>query len=349
MKMSRLATVAVAIAAIVALVWWLMDGRRDPDSLTLYGNIDLRQVSLAFNSGERVISLLVEEGDVVRQGEMIAELDRSRLEPQVARAEAEVAAQRAAVARLRSGSRPEEIERARAELRAAEADAANYRLQFERLDQLVDQELASQQELDSARAAMDGAEARVNAAQNTLGLLIIGPREEDILQAEAQLSVSEAQLALLRRELAEVTLVAPADGVVRSRLLEVGDLAFPDRPVISLAIMDPKWVRAYATASDLGRIRPGMQGSVKVDTFPDREFEGRIGFISPVAEFTPQTVQTEDLRTSLVYQVRVFVEDPNNELRLGMPASVHLDVSAASDSPEEGAAPHTPEPEAGPN
>ena len=101
-------------------------------------------------------------------------------------------------------------------------------------------------------------------------------------------------------------------------------MASPQKPVFNLAITDPKWVRAYVSEPDLGKIHPGMIASVSVDSFPDRHFEGWVGFISPVAEFTPKAVQTEELRTSLVYEVRVFVKDPSDELRLGMPATVHL-------------------------
>jgi HlyD family secretion protein len=99
-------------------------------------------------------------------------------------------------------------------------------------------------------------------------------------------------------------------------------MSSPQRPVFSLAITDPKWIRAYVAETDLGKIHPGIAASVMVDSFPNRRFAGWIGFISPVAEFTPKAVQIEELRTSLVYEVRVFVKDPSDELRLGMPATV---------------------------
>jgi HlyD family secretion protein len=118
--------------------------------------------------------------------------------------------------------------------------------------------------------------------------------------------------------------VAPVDAVVRTRIMEPGEMASAQRPVFSLAITDPKWVRAYVSEPDLGKVHPEMAAFVVVDSFPDRRFDGWVGFISPVAEFTPKAVQTEELRTSLVYEVRVFVKDPSDELRLGMPATVYL-------------------------
>src|SRR6185312_2844664 len=135
---------------------------------------------------------------------------------------------------------------------------------------------------------------------------------------------NEAQLALLKQQLADAELLSPTEAVVRSRLMEPGEMASPQKPVFSLAVVDPKWVRAYVSEPDLGRVHPGAKASISVDSFPKQTFEGWVGFISPVAEFTPKSVETEDLRSSLVYEVRIFVKDPTDNLRLGMPATVRL-------------------------
>jgi len=119
-------------------------------------------------------------------------------------------------------------------------------------------------------------------------------------------------------------------------------MSSPQKPVLSLAIVDPKWIRAYVSEPDLGKLHPGMPATVVVDSFPNRRFEGWVGFISPVAEFTPKTVQTDELRTSLVYEVRVFVKDPSDDLRLGMPASVVLDTSQTQPSPLAASADNRP-------
>ena len=122
---------------------------------------------------------------------------------------------------------------------------------------------------------------------------------------------------------------APIAAVVRARLLEPGDIASPQRPVFTLAIMQPKWVRAFVPEPRLSQIRPGMAAQVNTDSAPDQPLPGRIGFISSVAEFTPKTVQTEELRTSLLYELRVLVDDPQDVLRLGQPATVHLTAGTA--------------------
>jgi HlyD family secretion protein len=299
------------------------------DQLNLHGNVDLRQVNLPFNDNERIAAVLVQEGDRVQKGQVVARLDTSRLEPQVAQMEAQAAAQRAVVARFHNGSRPEEIAQARANLQSAIADAANARQQNQRLVNAARGSSGrdvSQQDLDNAKAVMDVAEAKVAVNEKALELEVSGPRKEDVAQAEAQLRADEAQVALLRQELADAQLLAPCDAVVRTRLMEPGEMASPQTPVFSLAITDPKWIRAYVDEPDLGNVHLGMAATVTTDSFPDRPLNGWVGFISPIAEFTPKDVQTEELRTSLVYEVRVFVKDPGDELRLGMPATVHLSL-----------------------
>ncbi|HXG50195.1 MAG TPA: efflux RND transporter periplasmic adaptor subunit [candidate division Zixibacteria bacterium] len=340
------------IAAVVLLLgaaaagWWLTRPSPEPREFVLYGNIDLRQVQLSFNNSERIAEVLAQEGDRVRKGQVLARLDISRLGPQVAQAEAQAAAQRQVVRRLRAGSRPEEIAQARANVESAKADLENARRQHERLKAAAEASggrAIRQQDLDSARANVEIAEARLAVNQKALDLAIAGPREEEIAENEARLKALEAQLALLRQQYRDAQLLAPADAVVRTRIMEAGEMASPQRPVFSLAITDPKWVRAYVPEPDLGKLRPGMTAAVTVDAFPGRRFSGWVGFISPVAEFTPKTVQTEELRPSLVYEVRVFVKDPKDELRLGMPATVRLSLPAGEARPEKSRVPENPQ------
>ncbi len=327
MTRNLLILLVLVVAGAAAAWWWL--GQRGPeaDELLIYGNVDLRQVQLAFNNSERIAEVLVQEGDVVNKGQVLARLDVSRLEPQVAQAQATAAAQRQVYERLRNGLRPEEIAQARANVAAAQADVNNARLQYERDKALMPAKAVSQAEVDTAKATLGVAEGKLVVSQKALDLAVLGPRREEIDEAEARWHAAEAQLAFLKRQREDAQLLAPVDAVVRTRLLEPGEMATPMRPVYSLAIVDPKWVRAYVSEPDLGKVRPGMKAMVVVDSFPNRPLEGWVGFISPVAEFTPKAVQTQELRTSLVYEVRVFVNDLENQLRLGMPATVHLSLA----------------------
>jgi len=325
--MNKTARILLAVALLAALgggVWWHFHRPATGGELTLYGDVDFREASVPFNGSERIAEVLVEEGDAVHKGQVLARLDTSRLLPQLAQAEATVAAQKAVVDRLRNGSRPEEIAQARANLVSAKADAENATLQLQRRKYLVAVSAASQQDLDAARATADVAAAKVAVQQNALTLAVIGSRAEDIAQGEAQLQGYQAQLALIRQQVADVDLLAPFDAVVRSRLMEPGEMASPGKPVFSLATLGTKWVRTYVSESDLGRLHSGSRARIVTDSFPDRPLDGWVGFISPVAEFTPKIVQTADLRTSLVYEVRVFVDDTGNVLRLGMPATVRI-------------------------
>jgi HlyD family secretion protein len=324
-------TLLIAGLAVVLIgagvVFWL--NRRDSavHEMFLYGNVDFRQVELSFNNSERIAAILVREGDRVRQGQLLARLDTNRLSPQLAQAEAQAQAQAQVLARLRNGSRPEEIAQARANVESARADVVNTRQQYDRLKsaaELSAGRAVRQQDVDNARTALQLAEARLAVNEKSLELALAGPRKEEVTENEARLRADEARVALLRQQMADAQLFAPVDAVVRTRIMEAGEMASPQNPVFSLAVTDPKWVRAYIAESNLGRVQPGMEAAVVVDTFPNRRFDGWVGFISPVAEFTPKTVQTEELRPSLVYEVRVFVKDPADELRLGMPATVRL-------------------------
>jgi HlyD family secretion protein len=308
---------------------WLWQTHRtiiSDNELVLYGNVDIRQVELAFNNSERIAELLVEEGDHLKKGQLLAKLETERLELAVARADAQVKSQEQVVARLEAGTRPEEILKAKADVAAGEAALDDAERTYKRISVLAPQKAASVQNLDDARAAANSARARLNALQAVLDLAIAGPRKEDIAAAKALLKRYEAELALARHDLKNALLYAPTDGTVQNRVLEVGDMASPQKPVYTVALTDPLWVRAYISEPDLGKIREGMKVAVTTDSFPNKQYDGRIGFISPTAEFTPKPVETTEIRTKLVYQVRVFVENPNDELRLGMPATVGVQL-----------------------
>lgn len=325
--------VGVLILAAIAVGFGLGRIGRNADKnqsrLVLYGNVDLRQVNLSFNDSERIAEVLVQEGAKVTRGQILARLDTSRLRPEAATAEAVLEAQQAVVDRLHHGSRPQEIAQAQANVVSAKADQVNAAQQWTRLTaltKLTTGRAISEQDLESAKAAMDSAMAHLSVAEKALDMSKIGPRKEDIAQGEAQLRANASQLQLLLRQLADSELAAPCDAVVRSRLLEPGEMATPQRPVFNLGILDPKWVRAYVSESELGKIHAGMSASVTTDSYPNRALSGWVGFISSVAEFTPKAVQTTELRSNLVYEIRVFVKDPQDEMRLGMPATVLLEV-----------------------
>lgn len=326
--------VVLLVAGVAGGVWWWKSHQSELDGgdMKLYGNVDVREVELAFNGNEHIARMQVREGEQVHKGQLLAELDKESLQASVDRAGARVEAQQAVVDRMLAGSLPEDIRKARADLAAAEAQAQDAERTYQRLHKLSVRELASREQADNAMAAAKAARERVKASAELLKLVIKGPRKEDITAAEASLKAYRAELALTKHALDDASLHAPSDGVIRNRILEPGDMATPQRPVYTLAITDPLWVRAYVSETELGRVRPGMRADVMTDSFPGKRYRGWIGYISPTAEFTPQSVQTEEMRTHLVYQVRVYVCNPQGELRLGMPASVEVSLHTNSEA-----------------
>jgi HlyD family secretion protein len=329
------ALVAVLIAAGLGIYFRL---RPDPDgagTIALYGNVDIRQARLAFHSTGRVQRLHVREGDPVKTGQLLAELDASRYAAAADRAAAEMAAQQEVAARLAAGSRPEEIAEAKARVQAAQAALRDAEQRQRRTSALAADDYVSKQQSDDAQNAVDAARANLEALQQSAALVELGPRKELIAEANSRLRALQAARALAAQELADTKLYAPTNGIIQNRVLEVGDMAAPQIPAMTLALNDPVWVRAYVPEPDLGRLKDGIQVTVTTDSFPDRRYEGWIGYISPTAEFTPKQVETTDLRTRLVYQVRVYVRNPAGELRLGMPATVHVPCPPPDDDAPE--------------
>ena len=327
--------IALCLLAVLVLGVWVWVHQRDKGhdgALVLHGNVDIRQIALAFDGSGRVAELRVEEGDRVSAGAVLGMLDTRTLALQAEQAHAQIGVQQQNLLRLRAGSRPQEVAQARSRLTAAQADASQAEQDLRRLQGIAvstHERGVSAQDLDRARSRLQIAEAKVAEQREALRLTELGPRVEDVAGAEAQLKAAQAQLALLRHQIAQGELRAPADAVVRSRLLEPGDMATPQKPVFALALTQPKWVRVYVGEPDLGRVKAGMKARVVTDGRPGQSIAGKVGYISSVAEFTPKSVQTEELRTSLVYEVRVLVDDPQNVLRLGQPATVHLATGAA--------------------
>ncbi|MDA8094567.1 MAG: efflux RND transporter periplasmic adaptor subunit [Betaproteobacteria bacterium] len=329
-KKKRIVIAAVVLAVAGGLVYWLTRTRPPSNVLTLYGNVDIRQVQSAFNDSGRIQDIRIEEGATVKKGDLLAELDPARFMDTVARDQGQLASQQQVLRRLLAGSRPEEIAEARAQAAAAQAVLANAQATWRRQRELVAEKFVSQQSLDDAAAALKTARANLDHARQALILAIKGPRKEDIAAARGQLQADQASLAFARRELADTRLYAPADAVVQDRILEPGDMTTPATPVFTLALDNPVWVRAYLPERALGRVRTGLKAWIISDSFPGQRFPGWIGFISPTAEFTPKSVETPELRTELVYRVRVYACNPGHRLRLGMPVTVDIPLGGQS-------------------
>jgi len=292
--------------------------------LVLYGDVDVREVDLSFKVAGRIVSFPPEEGDHVTKGGVVATLDQRYFEDDLRVARAKEAAQEAVVARFDHGSRPEEITQARANTDLARVAMDNNEVTFKRQQELLGSAVSSKQAFDNAQAAFRQSQAQFNFAEGAQRLAEIGPRQEDIDQAHAQLEEEKANVTVSERALADATLASPADGIILTRVREPGSIVTAGETVATFALDRPVWVRAYVDEPDLGRVVPGMAADVTTDSAPGKHYPAHVGFISPVAEFTPKTVETTTLRTDLVYRLRVIVDEPDQALRQGMPVTVTL-------------------------
>lgn len=320
---TRLIVMIVAIVVAGFLLFWLQRDSGDEDVLHLYGNVDIREVELSFRQPGRVVEMVFDEGDSVVAGAVMARLDAEPYREKVAAAEANLRAAMAELDKLRSGNRPQDVAQARERVRQIQATMLDAESNFKREDSLLKSGVTSQRTADAARTARNQASANLAAAKAALSLATAGFRSEDIAAGEAQVAAAKAVLAQAQTALADTELVAPNDATILVRVREPGSMVNSAAPVYSLSLRDPVYVRAYVSESNLGRVAPGAKVQVFTDS-STKAYQGQIGFISPRAEFTPKTVETTDLRTDLVYRVRVVVSDADQGLRQGMPVTVDV-------------------------
>ena len=328
--MRKIAIPIVLLAAAGGAYWYFeMRSENGADgALTLYGNVDIRQVDLAFRVSGRIAEMRFEEGDAVRTGDIIAILDDEPLAHDLAAAEAQLQVAAARRDMMEAGTRPAEVAQARALVEERRAAVDNARRGHERQAELLRRGHVSQQAYDDADERLEEAIARLSSAEEALALAEEGFRQEDIAMARAEMRAAEAAHAQAARRLDDTVLHAPSDGTILSRVREPGAIVMEGTTAYVLSLDRPVWVRAYVDQPDLGRIHPGMPVWVTTDTTPETPYPGQIGFISPVAEFTPRSVETEELRTELVYRLRIVVSEPDLGLRQGMPVTVHMEQPA---------------------
>lgn len=347
----------IVLRMMIALIllgvgyYFYADSRADSAAeLVLNGNVDIRSVNVSGRVAGRLQTLAVDEGAKVKAGALLGQLDpqpyeialrQARLDAAVAQesiatAESNVKAAQASLALLRAGYRPEEIDRAAAELEAQEVVQENAQREYNRQVSLLNKRAVSQQAVDQAEKTLNSQKQVVAAHRAALHMMKTGYRQEEILRAEAQLeaatsAAAEAKarhsVALVRVEqaelnLADTRLTAPADGIVTTRIVEPGSMLQAGAPVLSISLRSPVRVRAYIDEVYLDSVTPGMQ--VKVATDGGTECTGTVSYISPQAEFTPRTVQTADIRTTLVYRILVTLGSGAEHLNAGAPVTVRI-------------------------
>jgi len=332
MTPKKIVPILVLLALAGGGYWWWKGRTAVGGPLVLQGNVEVRQVNIGFKVAGRIKSLDVDEGATVKQGQKLASLDKVYFEDALRQLRAQADQAAANLAKLEAGNRPEEIAQAEAAVSERQAMATNAKAAIDRAAQLLKSNTGTQKTYDDALAASRQADAQLQSAQQALRLMKAGFRREDIAIARAQLADRKAAIEIADRQLSDADLYAPSDGTVLSRVREAGAIVNAAETVFVLSLTNPVWVRTYASEPDLGRVKPGMPVELRTDTPGAKTLKGTIGFIATTAEFTPKTVETRELRTALVYRIRVVAQDPDNVLRQGMPLTVTFpdDASATS-------------------
>lgn len=322
--MKKPVALILAVAVLVALIgggaWWYQSLQNN--GLTLYGNVDIRTVNMSFRVGGRLQSLSVDEGDAIKQGQTLGQLDKAPYENALMQAKANVATAQAQYDLMMAGYRAEEIAQAAAAVKQAQAAYDYAQSYLQRQQGLWNSRLLSANDLANARSSRDQALASLKAAQDKLSQYRAGNRPQEIAQAKASLEQAQAQLAQSTLDLQDTVLTAPSDGTLLTRAVEPGSMLTAGSTVLTLSLTHPVWVRAYVDEKNLNQAQPGREILLYTDGRPDKPYHGKIGFVSPTAEFTPKTVETPDLRTDLVYRLRIIVTDADDSLRQGMPVTL---------------------------
>jgi HlyD family secretion protein len=316
----------IAVAATLFFLFRRPSGRGD--ELKVSGTIEVTSVELSFKVGGRMSRRLVDEGETVTTGQLVAQLEDDELREELNARLAEQQAVRAMLADLKAGSRREEIRQGEEVLARIRAEAERLSRDALRMEKLYQRDVIPLRELEAARAGRDSSAAAVREAEERLRLLRIGPRPDAVRERRARVEAADAGLSLAETRLSHSILNAPAAGLILSKHAEAGEMLAPGSPVLTLGLMDQVWLRAYIPEGDLGRVVVGQKARVSVDSWPGRSFPGRVSFISSQAEFTPKNVQTEKERVKLVYRIKITLANPKMELKPGMPADALIETGS---------------------
>ncbi len=325
-------TLIAVIAAWLSIHLWMQHSAGKNGGLTLYGNVDIRQVNLGFRVSGRIGKMLFEEGDKVKVGDVLAILDKKPYEDSLNLSQAQIEELTAIFEKLKSGYREEEIAKEKANVAERRASYELQEKNLERAKTLYEKNVISRQAYDEVFARWNETKAALDSANEYLNLVNRGYRKEEIIAAKAILRGAEARLEQAKTSLADTEIKSPSDGIILTRVMEAGAIVATGQTVYTLSLTDPVWVRAYVSEPDLGKIHGGMPAKIYTESAPGKPYDGHIGFISPEAEFTPKSVETPELRASLVYRLRIIADNPDRGLLQGMPVTVRLEKAVKTDN-----------------
>ncbi len=322
----RVLVVVVVVAVIAAmLLWRTYAGKRgDENVLLLSGNMEVTEVNVGFKLPGRVIELAVDEGKAVKTGDVLARLDNAELASVVAQNRAVLQEAATRLSELKAGSRPQEIEQARANVRLQEAELTRLKKDFERAEILFTNGAISSSQYDAAKSAYETRLAQQRNALESLSLTREGPRKENIEASEHRVQQAKAAVKTAEERLNDTVIYAPVDGVILRKNIELGETVAQGTPVYTIGDLARPWIKVYVKEDKLGLVKLGQKAKVTTDTYPGKTYDGWVSYISSQAEFTPKNVQTQEERVKLVFGVKVRVQNVNQELKPSMPADVRI-------------------------
>jgi HlyD family secretion protein len=320
-----IAGIVILIGVAVFIINHLRHNKEE-GVILLSGNVEVTESNMGFKLSGRVVERLVDEGYKVKRGDRLAILDSAELESTVAQSKANLNESLARLEELRTGSRPQELEQAKANLLLREAELSKAKKDYERNMGLYKEELVSAQQMDESTKAYHVAASLYENALQALSLVKEGPRKEEIKMAEHRVEQARASLRVNEERLKDTVIYAPTDGVVLRKLVELGETVSPGTPVFTIGDLAHPWIKVYVKEDKLGYVKLNQKATVTVDTYKGKKYEGTVTYISSEAEFTPKNVQTQEERVKLVFGIKVSVKNINDELKPGMPADVRIHI-----------------------
>ncbi|UCD57059.1 MAG: efflux RND transporter periplasmic adaptor subunit [Candidatus Hydrogenedentota bacterium] len=318
------------LAAAISFLWWrfgpVSQRNRLQGKISATGTIEATEVDVSAEVGGQIERLLVDEGSRVERGQLVAKIEDSQMEAELLRAEAVLESVRAVLGDLEAGARSEELERARARVKLARATLALAESDWQRAAELFDGGVFSENQRDNARASLDVARGQYDAAVEELKLLQAGSRPDQIKAARWEVKQAEAALRLAEVRLGKTEIYAPISGIVLVKDSEEGEVILPGVPVVTIADLEDMWVKIYIDEVQIGSMRLGQHARVWVDSFPEKEFSGKVTYVSDEAEFTPKNIQTREDRVKLVFAVKVGIDNAGGLLKPGMYADIELEA-----------------------
>ena len=302
---------------------------KNENNLTFYGNIDTRTVNVGFRFLGKIENITKDEGEIVKKDEVLVKLDTASLEKSLEELNEKIFASKLELSKLQTGYRQEEILEAKAAMEEAIENLNKTKDTYNRQTNLFKTKSTSEENFTISQLNYKQALATLDKAKALYELRKNGYRDEDIKIQESNLKSLEIQAEKLKIDLNDSVIKAPVDGVILTRFKEIGAITNAGESILEIAKTDEFWVRAYIDEKNLGNIKPGLKMSIQTDSRSEN-YEGVIGFISPVAEFTPKNIETQELRADLVYSFRVIVKNSDDKLRQGMPVTLQIAKNNAS-------------------